>query len=71
MKTKSIESIIFKCMSDVNGLLQRGDDWDLLQEGVEFYLMATMSPVNTPTFFVFTPIFHASKRHTPKIHLPC
>jgi hypothetical protein len=44
---------IFNCISWLNGSVFEGDDQGFLKEGVKTYQMATMSPFNSPTFFMY------------------
>jgi hypothetical protein len=45
-----LKSSIFKCISWLNGLFLGSDDWSFLEDGVNTYLMAQMSPLSSPTF---------------------
>jgi hypothetical protein len=46
-----LESGIFKCTSWLNGSFFEGDDRGFLKDGVMTYLMAPISPINSPTYF--------------------
>ncbi len=46
-----LKSCIFECISWLNGSFFVGDDRGILKEGVKTFLMAPMSPLNSPTFF--------------------
>jgi hypothetical protein len=45
-----LKSVIFKCISWLNSSFFGSDDRRFLKDGVKAYLMATMSPLNLPTF---------------------
>ncbi len=47
-----LESCIFKRISWLNGSLFEGDGRGFMKGGVKTYLMAPMSPLNSPTFFL-------------------
>jgi hypothetical protein len=47
-----LKSSIFKCISWMNSSFFGGDDRGFLKEEVNTNLMASMSPLNSPTFFL-------------------
>ncbi len=47
-----LQSGNFKCISLLNGSFFGGDDRGFLKERIKTYLMALMSPPNSPTFFL-------------------
>jgi hypothetical protein len=62
------KSGIFKRFSQMKGSFFRGDDWCFLKEGVKTYLMASMSRLKSPNFFLSSHI--SSMRAVPfKINL--
>jgi hypothetical protein len=44
---------IFNCIYWLKDSSLGGDDWDFLKEGFKTYPIAPMSPLNSPTFFLF------------------
>jgi hypothetical protein len=59
-----LESGIFKCISWLNGSFFGCDDRGFLKEVVETYLMAPMSPLNSPTFFRSSHIYSLCFEHS-------
>ncbi len=63
-----IKSCVFKCISWLSGSFFGRDDWGFLKKTVKTWLMAPMSPRNSPIFFCSYICSLCSQSGRPRVH---